>query len=100
MKKVLKFEFEGKEGFLSVVENDHKYYALVQKDTSKVSEIRESHTLSISYDLKHPQYQNVICNVIDDKMLTQWVYEELEKEKNLYFKELDESLCVIEIAKA
>jgi general stress protein 26 len=99
MKKVLKFEYEGKEGFLSVVEKSNKYYALVQKETPKVKDIQQTHTLNVSYELKQPQYKEVNANVLFDETLTKWVFDELEKEKNLYFKTLDDSLCVIEIDK-
>lgn len=56
MKKVFKFEFEGKEGFLSIVEKSNKYYALVQKETPKVKEIQQTHTINISYELKEPLF--------------------------------------------
>jgi hypothetical protein len=49
--------------------------------------------------LKQPQYKEVNANVLFDETLTKWVFDELEKEKNLYFKVLDDSLCVIEIDK-
>jgi len=99
MKKVLKFKFDGNEGFLSVVENSDNYYALVQKETPKVIEAIETHKMWISHELKLPDYKEMKVNVIFDPQLTKWVYEKLEEDKNLYFKQLDDSLCVIEISK-
>ncbi len=99
MKNVLKFKFDHKEGFLSVVEKSNHYYALVQKDTPKVTEIQESKKLWISYELKQPVYKEVLVNVLFDQELIKWVYGRLEEEKNLYFKQLDDSLCLLEIEK-
>lgn len=99
MKKVLKFRFEGKEGFLSVVESNEVYYALVQKDTPKVTHIRDTHQLEISLELKQPAYAWVSVQIIEDFNTIKSVYETLEKENNLYFKQLDDTLCVLEIAK-
>jgi hypothetical protein len=97
MKKILKFKFHDKEGFLSVVEKSNHLYALVQKDAPKIAEINQTHHLLISYELKNPQYQEVFVTVLYDEHLIKWVYETLESENNLYFKKLDDSLCVLEI---
>lgn len=97
--KVLKFKFEDKEGFLSVVEKTKFYYALVQKDTPKVKSVLESNTLEISYELKKPVYKDVVVRVSYDQELVKSVYEQLEAEKNLYFKQFDDTLCVLEIDK-
>jgi hypothetical protein len=99
MKQVLKFKFQEKEGYLSVVERSNFYYSLVQKETPKVIEIQKTHRLLIAYDLKNPEYQEKQVQIIHDFDLVKWVYEALEKENNLYFKHLDDTLCVIEIAK-
>jgi general stress protein 26 len=99
MKNVLKFKYEGKEGFLSVVENTNHFYALVEKDTPKVEELIQTNKLLISFELKQPKFQEVNVKVIFDSALTEWVYKKLEEEKNLYFKHLDSNLCVLEIEK-
>lgn len=99
MKKIFKFQFEGKEGFLSIVEKNNAYYALVQKDTPKIESIIKTHKLMIAFDIKNPVYQEVMAHVIFDQVLIKEVYDQLENEKNLYFKQLDDSLCVIEILK-
>lgn len=99
MKKILKFKFEDKEGFLSVVEKQNFLYALVQKDTPKVKEIEQSHKLLISYEIKQPSYSEVNVNVSFDETLIKEVYHQLEADKNLYFKQLDDSLCVLELPK-
>ena len=99
MKKVLKFRFEGKEGFLSVVESNEAYYALVQKDTPKVAHIKNSNQLEVSHELKTPVFAWISAKILEDFKIITWVYETLEKENNLYFKQLDDTLCVIEIAK-
>lgn len=98
MKKVLKFKFKENEGFLSVVENENFYYALVQKDTQKIMEIKNTHQLHIAYELKNPVFINTFVNVIEDQEVIRWVFEQLKADNNLYFKNLDDSLCVIEIA--
>lgn len=98
MKKVIKFNFEGKEGFLSLVEIDQYPYALVKKDTPKVSDILINHKLAISFELKKDAtFQEVEAHVSFDPKLIERVYRQLEIEKNLYFKSLDESLCVIQL---
>jgi general stress protein 26 len=97
MKKIIKFKYQEKEGFLSVVEKANHYYTLVQKDTPKVSDIRQSHRLLISYELKNPVFKEVTTNVIDDSKTIAWVYQTLEAKGNLYFKQLNDSLCVLEI---
>lgn len=97
MKKVLKFIYDEKEGFLSVVERDNNLYALVQKDTPKIKDVRQTNKLWISYELKQPTYEEIQVKVLDDPSLTAWVYHQLEEEKNLYFKELNDTLCVLEI---
>jgi len=100
MKKVIKFNFEGKEGFLSLVEIDNRTYALVKKDTPKVQNILETQKLSISYELKlQAQFFEVEARVSYDSEIIKQVYNQLEVEKNLYFKQLDDTLCVIEIVK-
>lgn len=99
MKKILKFKFEDKEGYLSVVEKQNFLYALVQKDTPKVKEIEQSHKLLISYEIKQPSYSEVNVNVSFDETLIKEVYHQLEADKNLYFKQLDDSLCVLELPK-
>jgi len=99
MKKVLKFKFEEQEGFLSFVEQNDFYYTLVKKDTPKVLEIIKTEQLLISYEIKTPSYQKVTTKVSFDQTLIEWVYHKLEEEKNLYYKELDDSLCVLEILK-
>ena len=99
MKNVVKFKFQDKEGFLSIVEKNNHYYALIEKDTPKVAEIQKTKKLLISYELKQPNYKEVIVDVLFDQTLTKWVFDKLESEKNLYFKELNDRLCVLEIAK-
>lgn len=97
MKKVVKFKYEDQEGFLSVVALNHHYYALIHKDTPKVDHIVKTKRFFISYELKNPMYIEVDANILFDEALTHKIYHQLEIEKNLYFKQLDESLCVIEL---
>jgi hypothetical protein len=98
MKKVIKFNFEGKEGFLSLVEINHHVYALVKKDTPKVQNIIATNQLLISFELKqNTTFSPVEAHIIFDLNIIEQVYRQLEIEKNLYFKALDDSLCVIEI---
>lgn len=97
--KILKFKFEGKEGFLSVVETSEFYCALVQKHTPKVKHIEKTNNLEISYELKQPAFKDVSVRVSYDQKLIKSVYEQLEAEKNIYFKQLDDTLCVLEIDK-
>lgn len=99
MKKVVKFKFEDKEGYLSVVEIDNTYYALVHKDTPKVQVALDTQKLWLSYELKQPVYQPITVAVSYDHALIETVYRTLEAEKNLYFKQLDDSLCVIAFPK-
>lgn len=99
MKKVVKFKFEDKDGYLSVVEIEDTYYALVHKDTPKVQVALETHTLWLSYELKQPVYLPISVEVSYDNLLIETVYKTLEAEKNLYFKQLDDSLCVIAFPK-
>ena len=99
MKKVIKFQFDGKEGFLSIVEKPSFYYTLVKKDTDKVASIRETHQLMISYELKPLQFVPVAVSVVEDPAVIQEVYHQLEQDKNLYFKVLDDSLIALKIAK-
>jgi general stress protein 26 len=99
MKNIVKFKFQDNEGFLSVVEKSNHFYALVQKETPKVKEVQEKKQLLISYELKTPNYKEVSASILFDQELIKWVYDKLESEKNLYFKELDDSLCVLEIPK-
>ena len=98
MKKVLKFKYQDHEGYLSVVEKEGFYYSLVQKETHKVKDIRHTHKLLISSELKIPVYEFKHVNVIDDVEVAAWVFEALKQDNNLYFKQLDESLCVLEIS--
>lgn len=97
MKKIIKFKYQDKEGFLSVIEKSNHYYTLVQKGTPKVNEIKKTHKLLISYELKNPMFKEVTTHVIDDQEMIKWVYQTLEAEGNLYFKQLDDTLCVLEI---
>ena len=97
MKKIVKFKFEDKEGFLSVVEKDNHFYTLVQKDTPKVKSVIENEELEISTELKTPEYNMVKASISFNAELVSWVYKKLEEEKNLYFKELNDTLCVLEI---
>lgn len=99
MKTIFKFKFQNQEGFLSVVEESSCYYALVQKDTPKVKNIEENKKLFISYELKNPNYIEVDVKVSYNQDLIHAVYHKLEAEKNLYFKQLDDTLCVLEIPK-
>lgn len=99
MKKVLKFKYDEKEGFLSVVEKEGFYYALVQKDTKKVEEIKTSNHMLISYDIKDPNYQNIFVDVVEDQKLIKEVFEQLKIENNLYFKDLNEDLVLFKIRK-
>ncbi len=97
MKKIVKFRFEEKEGFLSVVEKDNHFYTLVQKDTPKVKSVIKNEELEISTELKTPEYKMVKATISFDTELISWVYKKLEEENNLYFKELNDTLCVLEI---
>ncbi|MCD4827717.1 MAG: hypothetical protein K8Q99_08070 [Acholeplasmataceae bacterium] len=97
--KVLKFKFEETEGFLSVVEKPDFFYALVQNDTQKVKTVEKTHKLNISFELKKPVYKDVSVKVSYDQELIKMVYDQLEAEKNLYFKQLDDTLCVLKIGK-
>ncbi len=97
MKNILKFKYQDQEGFLSCVTKDGHLFALVKKDTPKVESIIKTNQLLISYDLKTPSYQKVDAKVSFEASLISWVFHKLEEEKNLYFKELDDTLCVIEI---
>ncbi len=99
MKKIFKFKYEEKEGFLSVVEKSDTYYALVEKNTPKIEEAVKTHKMLISFEVKTPNFEEVDVNVIYDTKLIKEVYDQLEKDKNLYFKVLDDSLCVLEINK-
>ena len=86
MKKVLKFKFEEKEGFLSVVEKNDYIYALVQKDTPKVKEIEKTHELLLlSYEFKQPVFKIVKLNVSYDEQLIKEVYHQLEADKKFIF---------------
>lgn len=95
MKNIVKFKHEEKEGFLSVVVKNNEYFALVEKNTPKVKTVKENGKLVISFDIKQSNYQEVHAEVIEDKNVVKEVYEQLEKDKNLYFKSLTDDLCVI-----
>lgn len=97
MKNLVKFKFDEKEGFLSVVAFDGKLYTLAQKDTPKVKSIEATHELLISTDVKNPHYQRTHVYVIYKKEIIKNVYHALEADNNLYFKQLDDSLCALEI---
>ncbi|RJX26441.1 MAG: hypothetical protein C4537_02440 [Acholeplasma sp.] len=97
MKNLVKFKFEEKEGFLSVVTLNGRLYTLAQKDTPKVKSIEATHTLMVSSELKVPSYQNTHVHVIYDKNIIKEVYAALEVDNNLYFKQLDDTLCVLEL---
>lgn len=99
MKNIIKFKHEGHEGFLSYVEKDNNYYALVEKDTHKVQDILKSHKLLVSFELKQPVFEEVEAHISFDEALIKWVYQKLEEDKNLYFKQLDDTLCVLSIEK-
>ena len=99
MKKILKFKFNEKEGFLSVVDHNQKLYALALKDTLKVQTIRKTKKLLISSDLKNPDYKEMTVRVSFEKDIISMVYKMLEEANNLYFKTLDDTLCVLEIEK-
>lgn len=99
MKKVVKFKFEEKEGYLSIVEKDETYYALVLKDTPKIKQALITNKLSLSFELKQPVYADVTVEISMDLNEIKWVYQTLEAEKNLYFKQLDDSLCVVKFKK-
>lgn len=99
MKNIVKFKYEAHEGFLSVVDKDGAYYALVEKNTPKVESAKVTHKLFISYDLKTPNFTEVAVEVIEDFHFTKEIYDQLEKDKNLYFKELNDQLCVLKIKK-
>jgi len=97
MKYLCKFMFEGKEGYLSLVKKDDVYFALVENQTPKIVYARECGKLSLSFDLKQSTYSEFKVSVIDDPKLVQWVFEELKNANNLYFKEINDQLSVLEI---
>ena len=99
MKNIVKFKYEGHEGFLSVVDKEDAYYTLVEKNTPKVEAAKETHKLLISYELKMPDFIETEVDIIDDFDFTKEIYEQLKKDKNLYFKELNNQLCVLKIKK-
>lgn len=99
MKNIVKFKHDGHEGFLSIVDKNDSYYSLVEKNTTKVEAAKGTHKLLISYELKNPNFMEVEVDIIDDFDFTKEIYEQLEKDKNLYFKELNEQLCVLKIKK-
>lgn len=99
MKNIVKFRHEEHEGFLSVVDKDGVFYSLVEKNTPKVESAKETHKLLISYELKNPKFIEATVDIIEDFLFTKEIYEQLEKDKNLYFKELNDQLCVLKIEK-
>ncbi len=97
MKNVIKFRFDGKEGYLSVTEKEGKYLTLVQKDTPKIQTTLKTKRLEIAYDIKQPVYVEVAVDICMDPALCEWVFTKLAEENNLYFKVLDDTLCVLEV---
>lgn len=99
MKKVIKFSYLGQEGFLSIVEIDSFYYALIQKNTEKVDAIKQTNELMISYQLKPTHFTPVHVEVLESFDWVSKVYDQLEKDNNLYFKVKDDTLAVLQIDK-
>jgi len=99
MKNIVKFKHDEHEGFLSVVEKDGAYYTLVQKTTPKVNTVKHTGKVMISFDLKNPEYNEIDASIIEDMKVIKEVYDQLEKDKNLYFKALTEDLCVLKFYK-
>jgi len=97
MKYLCKFMFDGKEGYLSLIKKDDVYYALVDNQTPKIAYAKEHGILSLSFDLKQSVYSEYKVSVIDDPQRVLWVFEELKKANNLYFKEINDQLSVLEI---
>ena len=95
MKNIIKFKHEDKEGFLSVVIKDQVYYALAQKNTPKINDAMKQSKLMLSFEIKQPNFKFVDFEVSFDPTLIKMVYEALEQDKNLYFKQLDDTLCVL-----
>ena len=46
-----------------------------------------------------PDFIETEVDIIDDFDFTKEIYEQLKKDKNLYFKELNNQLCVLKIKK-
>ena len=99
MKNIVKFKHEDKEGFLSVVVKEDVYYTLVQKVTPKVNAVKATNKAVISFDIKNPNYEVVHAEIIEDMNIVKEIYEQLEQDKNLYFKELNDDLCVMKFTK-
>ncbi|MDY3196310.1 MAG: hypothetical protein RBQ95_05560 [Paracholeplasma sp.] len=97
MSKVLKYKFEGHEGFLSITTIDEFYYALVVKDTDKVRHIQKENKIELTTSLKGLNFKELPVSYIDDETLTSKIYHKLAEEKNLYFKELTSGIGVIQI---
>ena len=99
MKNIVKFEHEGHEGFLSVVEKDGSYFTLVEKTTPKVKRVKKTGKISISFDIKNPKYETIDAEIIEDMNIVKEIYDQLEKDKNLYFKTLSDALCIMKFSK-
>lgn len=99
MIKVLKYRLDEHEGYLSVYEENQYLYAIVKKDAPKVQTIEETRQLLVSYDLKNPTFENVFATITYEDKVVKWVYDKLLEQKNLYFKEFNDTLCVVRIGK-
>lgn len=95
MKSVMKYKLDDHEGFLSVTESNDTFYAIVKKDAPKVESIKQTGKLLLSFEIKQPAYQLIDVSLSYDEALVKFVFEKLQAEKNLYFKELDDTLCVL-----
>lgn len=96
---LFKFRFEGKDGFLSIVEHDGFYYSFAEKETPKVKEALETGKMLISYTAKKPEFKEVNVSFSDDKEIIELVYKQLKEENNFYFDQLDDSLVLLKIEK-
>ena len=96
---LFKFRFDGKDGFLSIVEHEGFYYSFAEKDTPKVKAAEETGKMLISYTARNPEFKEVNVSFSDDQEITQLVYKQLKEEKNFYFDQLDDSLVLLKIDK-
>lgn len=98
-KSLVKFKYNQQVGLFHYVVFEQNVVVLSEKETGKISFVKENGNLLVTFDIESDNYDLLDVTIVEDKDYVQKVYNYMIETNNPYFQDGCEGLVALQFKK-